>query len=79
MTRNTAREIAVHLAYELSFSDLPVEEFLDQQLSAETFSELAPEDSLYEELSQKYLDAGYQEVIDERQAALDAGNTTRLQ
>jgi len=23
MTRNTAREIAVHLAYELSFSDLP--------------------------------------------------------
>lgn len=36
-------------------------------------------DSLYEELSQKYLDAGYQEVIDERQAALDAGNTTRLQ
>ena len=30
-------------------------------------------DSLYEELSQKYLDAGYQEVIDERQAALDAG------
>ena len=50
MTRNTAREIAVHLAYELSFSDLPVEEFLDQQLSAETFSELAPEYSLYEEL-----------------------------
>ena len=36
-------------------------------------------DSLYEELSQKYLEAGYQEVIDERQAALDAGNTTRLQ
>ena len=50
MTRNTAREIAVHLAYELSFSDLPVEEFLDQQLSAETFSALAPEYSLYEEL-----------------------------
>lgn len=36
-------------------------------------------DSLYEELSQKYLDAGYQEVIDERQAALDNGETTRLQ
>ena len=29
MTRNTAREIAMHLAYELSFNDLPVEEFLD--------------------------------------------------
>ena len=36
-------------------------------------------DALYDELSQKYLEAGYQEVIDERQAALDAGNTTRLQ
>lgn len=28
MTRNTAREIATHLAYELSFTDLPVQEFL---------------------------------------------------
>ena len=43
MTRNTAREIAVHLAYELSFSDLSVAEFLDEQLSSETFSTLAPE------------------------------------
>ena len=34
MTRNTAREIAVHLAYELSFSDLSVAEFLDEQLSS---------------------------------------------
>ena len=41
----------------------------------------APEefDALYDELSQKYLDAGYQEVIDERQAMFDAGNTTKLQ
>ena len=41
----------------------------------------APEefDALYDELSQKYLDAGYQEVIDERQAMLEAGNTTKLQ
>lgn len=36
-------------------------------------------DDLYEELSQKYLDAGYQAVIDERAAALEAGNTTKLQ
>ncbi len=35
-------------------------------------------DALYDELSQKYLDAGYQEVIDERKAAFEAGNTTRL-
>lgn len=36
-------------------------------------------DALYEELSQKYLDAGYQEVIDERAEMLNAGSTTRLQ
>lgn len=41
----------------------------------------APEqfDALYEELSQKFLDAGYQEVIDDRKAAFDAGQSTRLQ
>ncbi len=41
----------------------------------------APEefDALYDELSQKYLDAGYQEVIDERQSLFDEGLTTRLQ
>lgn len=49
MTRNTAREIAMHLAYELSFNDLPVEEFLDLQLSAESFAALAPEHPIYEE------------------------------
>ena len=38
MTRNTAREIATHLAYELSFTDLPIQEFLDQQLSREIFA-----------------------------------------
>ncbi len=35
-------------------------------------------DALYAELSQKYLDAGYQEIIDERLAAYEAGNTTKL-
>jgi putative aldouronate transport system substrate-binding protein len=40
----------------------------------------APEefDALYAELSQKYLDAGYQAIIDERLAAYEAGNTTKL-
>ncbi|MCR5214048.1 MAG: extracellular solute-binding protein [Eubacterium sp.] len=33
-------------------------------------------DALYEQLSQEYLDAGYQEVIDERLAAYEAGNST---
>ena len=49
MLRNTAREIAVHLAYELSFTALPVEELLETRLSAERFSELAGEDALYQE------------------------------
>ncbi|MCD7833649.1 MAG: substrate-binding domain-containing protein [Lachnospiraceae bacterium] len=35
-------------------------------------------DSLYEEYSQQYLDAGYQEVIDERLALFNDGLTTKL-
>lgn len=35
-------------------------------------------DALYDELSQQYLDAGYQAVIDGRKAAFDEGLTTRL-
>ena len=35
-------------------------------------------DTLYEQLCQEYLDAGYQEIIDERLAAYEAGNTTKL-
>ena len=40
----------------------------------------APEefDALYAELSQAYLEAGYQEIIDERLAAYEAGSTTKL-
>jgi len=33
MVRNTAREIAIHLSYELSFTDKPVEELLDERLT----------------------------------------------
>lgn len=50
MTRNTAREIATHLAYELSFTDLSVEEFLQERLSEENFTDLAPESELYAQL-----------------------------
>ena len=35
-------------------------------------------DALYAELSQEYLDAGYQEIIDERLEAYEAGKTTKL-
>ena len=50
MTRNTAREIAAHLAYELSFTDLPVTEFLDEKLSQSHFEELSGECEIYQEL-----------------------------
>lgn len=35
-------------------------------------------DALYDELSQKYLDAGYQEVIDQRLEAYNSGLSTKL-
>ncbi len=35
-------------------------------------------DALYAQFAQEYLDAGYQEVIDERLAAWEAGNSTHL-
>lgn len=50
MIRNTAREIAIHLSYELSFTDKTVEELLDQRLTAETFAGLAGEDPVYREV-----------------------------
>jgi len=35
-------------------------------------------DALYQQLAQEYLDAGYQEIIDERAAAWEAGNSTHM-
>ena len=35
------------MAYQLSFTDLPVEEFLEEQLDTERFEELSAEDALY--------------------------------
>ena len=49
MVRNTAREIAIHLSYELSFTDKTVDELLDQRLTAESFAALAEEEPLYSE------------------------------
>lgn len=49
MTRTTAREIAVHLAYELGYSDCSAEEFLEHKLSQEYFASMAEADELYQE------------------------------
>ena len=50
MVRNTAREIAIHLSYELSFTDKTAEELLDRRLTAESFAALAEEDAIYQEV-----------------------------
>ena len=49
MVRNTAREIAIHLSYELSFTDKQIEALLDERLQKESFAILAEEDELYRE------------------------------
>lgn len=47
MLRKAAREVAVHLAYELSFTDKAPETLLDERLTEEAFASIAEEDPLY--------------------------------
>lgn len=63
MTRNTAREIATHLAYELSYTDLSIEEFLAARLSEENFAYLAPECELYTQLPNEKQDAYIRRLV----------------
>ena len=49
MTRTAAREIAVHLAYELGYCGCSVEEFLEKKLSQDYFADMAEADALYGE------------------------------
>lgn len=50
MIRNVAREIAMHLCYELSFTGLSADQLLDQRLSSPFFESMAPEYEVYGEL-----------------------------
>ena len=50
MVRNTAREIAIHLSYELSFTSKQIDDLLDERLTKESFEILKEEDSLYQEI-----------------------------
>ena len=50
MVRNTAREIAIHLSYELSFTSKQIDELLDERLTKEAFAVLGEEDPLYQEV-----------------------------
>lgn len=51
MTRTSAREFAVRLVYELSFSERKADELLYESLQKEYFDALQGEDELYEEFS----------------------------
>ena len=63
MVRNTAREIAIHLSYELSFTDKTMDALLDERLSAETFAALAEEDPLYQETPNAKQDAYIRRLV----------------
>ncbi|MBR3641178.1 MAG: transcription antitermination factor NusB [Oscillibacter sp.] len=63
MRRNTAREIAVHLSYELSFTDKTVDDLLDERLTAEAFALLAEEDELYAEAPGEKQDAYIRRLV----------------
>ena len=47
MTRNNAREIAVHMAFSLSFAGRSADEVLEGELNRERFAALGQETSLY--------------------------------
>lgn len=47
MTRNNAREIAIHFAFELGFSNQTADELFEQSLNKETFALLGEEEPLY--------------------------------
>lgn len=49
MTRSNAREIAVHLSFELSFSQGTAEELLENALTRLTFEQIGEEEPLYAE------------------------------
>ena len=50
MIRNVAREIAMHLCYELSFTGMTADQLLEQRLSSPFFESMAPEYEVYGEL-----------------------------
>ena len=75
MTRNVAREIAVHLSYEMNFTNLTAGELLDQRLTAETFATLADEEPLYSEAPNAKQDQYIRRLVSgvaEHAAELDA-------
>ena len=44
MNRSTAREIAMHLTFELAFSDIKVDDLLERELNADAFAARAADE-----------------------------------
>lgn len=49
MNRSTAREIAMHLVFELAFSDIKADDLLERELNPEAFAARAGDEQLYAE------------------------------
>lgn len=49
MTRSTAREIAMHLTFELAFSDVKADQLLERELTPEAFAARGEDEELYRE------------------------------
>lgn len=59
MTRTVAREIAVHMVFELGFGDRSAQQLLEDELTAENFALIGAEEPLYaefpDEKQEKYI------------------------
>jgi len=75
MTRNNAREIAVHFAFELGFSNQTADELLEESLTVESFKLLGAEEPLYSDFpnaKQKDYIVGLVKGVYEHGAELDS-------
>lgn len=63
MTRSTAREIAVHLIYTLSFGNQNADQVLNSQLTREHFSQLQEELDLYRQFPNEKQEEYIRELV----------------
>lgn len=63
MTRTVAREIAVHLSYELNFTQLSAVELLNDQMTKENFETLAQDEPMYAEFPNEQEQAYIRRVV----------------
>ena len=70
MTRSNARELAVHLVFELGFADISAEELLSEALKRQVFELIGQEEPLYAEFpnvaQRAYIEALVRGVYDRR-------------